>query len=172
MGFLAKKGSTGYDLKTREFTKASPLWPADQAQIYRTLEKLRARRLVSVRRIRQSDRPDRREYSLTPAGREALRAWLAAPSTPATLRDPLMLQINFGEYVSDSDLRAVLIARRELLQSQLEALRTRLAAHESLDPGPNPRPHTLKKMVFLGRISQIRASIDWVDDCMESLEVA
>ncbi len=172
MGFLAEKGSTGYDLKTREFTKASPLWPADQAQIYRTLEKLRTRRLVSVRRIRQSDRPDRREYALTSAGREALSSWLTAPSAPATVRDPLLLQLNFGEYVSDSDLCAVLVSRRELLQSQLEALRSRLAVHESVGPGSKPRPHTLKRMVLLGRISQVRASIDWLDDCMESLEVA
>ncbi|MCL4555006.1 MAG: PadR family transcriptional regulator [Actinobacteria bacterium] len=172
MGFLAEKGSTGYDLKTREFSKASPLWPADQAQIYRTLEKLRTKRLVSVRKIRQSDRPDRREYALTPAGRKALSSWLATPSAPATVRDPLMLQLNFGEYVPEEDLYAVLAARRELMQSQLETLRSRLSAHEGMGQGHSTRAHALRRMVLLGRLSQIRASIDWLDDCIDSLDVA
>lgn len=171
MGFLAEKSSTGYDLKTREFSNESPLWPADQAQIYRTLEKLQTKRLVSVRKIRQSDRPDRRVYSLTPAGRKALSSWLAAPCPPATIRDPLMLQLNFGEYLSDSDLCAVLVARRELMQSQLETLRSLLSVHEGAGPGHTKRSHAIRRMVLLGRLSQIRASIDWLDDCIDSLDV-
>ena len=75
MGFLAEQPCSGYDLKTRCFDRtARPFWTADQAQIYRTLDRLQALGHVSSSRKKQVGRPDRKVYRLTASGSEALAA--------------------------------------------------------------------------------------------------
>lgn len=169
LGFLAEKPRSGYDLKTRCFE--GPLrsfWTADQAQIYRTLERLRTARLVSVTRRRQATRPDRRIFEITHAGREALAEQLGTPTPLPPLRDPFLIQLYFAAALDDEALLAVLESRREEHQKRLEALRARaaeLASGKDLDN----RDAVLKQTAFDGAIAQQRALIDWLDDCVEAV---
>ena len=74
---LLREPCSGYDLKTVFDQSLGYFWPADQSQIYRTLKRLTAKRLLRDR-IQASDKgPDRRVYSLTAAGRRQLQLWLA-----------------------------------------------------------------------------------------------
>lgn len=169
LGFLGEQPRSGYDLKTRCFDDAAKdFWTADQAQIYRTLDRLQAAKLVSVTRKRQSGKPDRKVYSLTDLGRQALGAWLGTtvPLTPP--RDALMLQLYFGAGSSDSQLAEHLGARRGLHQSRLDALRqhAQLAAR---DARVSARQATLRDAAYAGAIAVERAAIDWLDDCLEGL---
>ncbi len=83
LGFLNTRARSGYDLKTRCFdVEAKAFWSADQAQIYRTLERLKTARLVNATVRRQSGKPDRKLYEITPAGTRRLRAMGDHRSTP------------------------------------------------------------------------------------------
>ena len=86
LGFLGERPRSGYDLKTRCFDGAAKdFWTADQAQIYRTLERLQGSKLVTATRKRQAGKPDRKVYSITELGRRTLTAWLGvALSTDRT----------------------------------------------------------------------------------------
>lgn len=169
LGLLSQRPRSGYDLKTRCFdTQLSPLWAADQAQIYRTLERLREARLVSVTRKRQTGRPDRRIYEITRPGVEALGAWLATPLSPPPHRDPFLLQLYFGADSSDDSLLGVLEARRTMHQSSLERLRggaEELARDETL----SDREQTLRQTAFDGAILRERATVEWLDDCIHAV---
>ena len=74
LGFLNYRPLSGYDLKKVFDNSVRHFWPADQSQIYRTLTKLAEQGYVEQEIVRGLDRPDRKEYRITPAGREALCA--------------------------------------------------------------------------------------------------
>lgn len=169
LGFLADKPCTGYDLKTRCFDATlDGLWPADQAQIYRTLERLRRARLIQSRRRRTSGRPDRLVFELTPEGRWALDEWASTPTHPPITRDPLHLQLYFGAATPDGPLSESLQARRALHQSRLDRLREHSRTVSSA-AGPS-RAGVLRQTAFDGAIAVERATIDWIDDCLDALK--
>lgn len=169
LGFLSERPRSGYDLKTRCFdSDVRPLWAADQAQIYRTLDRLQRSDLVTAKRRRQTGRPDRKIYEITVTGRERLADWLASnvPLPPA--RDPFFLQLHFGTSLPDESLLGVLTARRDAHQSQLESLRIhagRLATQDTL----SARTMTLRQTALDGAIARERSAIDWLDDCIDAV---
>ena len=81
LGFLNYAPLSGYDLKKVFDNSVQHFWPADQSQIYRTLTRLTERGLAEMDVIEQTERPDRKVYHITQAGRDELLQWLAG-STP------------------------------------------------------------------------------------------
>jgi DNA-binding PadR family transcriptional regulator len=170
LGFLGERAQSGYDLKTKSFE--GPLrafWSADQAQIYRTLERLRRDGLVTFRRRRQSSRPDRRVFELTVNGREALDEKAGDTTAHAPLRDGFLVQLYFSAGLSDDALLALMVERRAGCQSQLDAIRAR-AAELATDASVAPRAAVLKQTALDGAAAQLRSTIDWLDDCIQAVE--
>jgi DNA-binding PadR family transcriptional regulator len=168
LGLLSERPRSGYDLKTRCFDDAlKPFWTADQAQIYRTLERLKAAKHVSVTTRRCAGRPDRRIYEITRSGREQLDAWLAQAHPSPTLRDPFLLQLYFGASVPDDDLLGVLESRRAEHERRLEELR--LAASELAAGKLGPRTEVLRQTALDGAAERERALISWLDDCIHAV---
>ena len=170
LGFLSERPRSGYDLKTRCFDHAvEPFWSADQAQIYRTLDRLQRAKLVTSTRRRQSGRPDRRIYEITPAGRDAMAEWLATPLPLPPIRDAFALQLYFGASLGDDSLLDVLAARRDLHQARLEGLRDAAASLAQERP-TNERAVTLRHTSFDGAIARERTAVDWLDDCVDAVK--
>ena len=96
LGLLDAAGeATPYDLKQAVGISLGNFWSLPHAQLYAEPERLEAAGLLSERREKGGRR--RRHYKLTPAGRRALRTWLAEPTEELTeLRDLSMLKIFFG----------------------------------------------------------------------------
>ena len=101
LGFLNYRPLSGYDLKKVFDNSVRHFWPADQSQIYRTLARLAQQGYVEQEIVRGLDHPDRKEYRITPAGREALRAWLLNPLPAQDLRIPELIQVFFAGQLSD-----------------------------------------------------------------------
>jgi PadR family transcriptional regulator AphA len=170
LGFLDREPMTGYDLKTRCFDAAvGHLWTADQAQVYRTLERLAARRLVTSRLVAQRGRPDRRLFQITDRGRAALREWLRSPEAPSPLRDPLLLHLTLSASLDDAEIGALLGNAREAYQTRLLDLRAEAASPPSQCAAPTPRDAELRLMTLTAAISGARTAIDWIDDCLERI---
>ncbi len=170
LGFLSEHPRSGYDLKNRCFDGGlSPLWPADQAQVYRTLDRLLRDDLVTVKRRRHSGRPDRKIYEITYSGQAALDSWLARSTPLPAVRDPFFVQLHFGAASSDEVLLEVMRARRSDHQARLDELRdhaTMLAADHSLAP----RTMILRQTALDGAMARERSVIDWLDDCIDATE--
>jgi DNA-binding PadR family transcriptional regulator len=83
LGLLSRGPRHGYDLKREHdarFPQAKPLPPG---QVYATLGRLLRDDLVNQDGSEPGDGPDRRPYSLTPAGEKRLQAWLEELEPPA-----------------------------------------------------------------------------------------
>jgi DNA-binding PadR family transcriptional regulator len=120
LGFLHKEGMTGYELKNYCFDQSiAHLWPADQAQIYKTLDKLVERGWITCSVEMQRDRPHRKVYSITETGKAALLQWLQCHQPLPTIREPLLVQLFFAAELSNAEilylLKQELIAHRKKL---------------------------------------------------------
>ena len=83
LALLAKEASHGYQLRARLQLALGPLAQALNAgQVYVTLTRVEKAGLVTSERVGQNDRPDRKVYELTAAGRERVKEWLADTSWP------------------------------------------------------------------------------------------
>ncbi len=74
---LLREPASGYDLKNLFDRSIRYFWAAELSQIYPTLHRLLKRGWVRRRRAASARGPDRKVYSLTGAGRQALREWVA-----------------------------------------------------------------------------------------------
>jgi PadR family transcriptional regulator, regulatory protein AphA len=124
LGLLAKGERSGYDLVKAVSRSVGYFWTPANSQLYAVLHRLVETGLASSRTIKQSSRPDKQLYRITPAGRAALQEWINAPTAPEPSRNALLLQLFFGEH---GDPRALLehvrARRRELEELQAELTR-------------------------------------------------
>lgn len=169
LGFLDREPMTGYDLKTRCFDEAAGhLWTADQAQVYRTLDRLSKRGLVRSRLVPQRGKPDRRVFRITPKGHAELESWLHTSPPLKPLRDPLLVQLQLSSELADAEIIGVLSDARSSYQCRLETLRDETAAPPA-EIVTDERSAELRRMTLAAAMSATRTAIDWIDDCMERI---
>jgi len=77
LALLAGEASHGYQLRARLALALGPLAGAlNDGQVYVTLNRLEKAGLVTSERVGQAEKPDRRVYELTTAGRDQVTEWL------------------------------------------------------------------------------------------------
>jgi PadR family transcriptional regulator AphA len=129
LGMLARWGPmSGYDLKRWFDQGVGQIWSAAYGQIYKELNRLQTLGWAEMEREEQEARPDRKVYRVTPAGREALAAWLGQRAEPPQMRDELLLKLAFGSLAPPGalaeTLRASIADHEQRLSRYQEELRT------------------------------------------------
>jgi DNA-binding PadR family transcriptional regulator len=169
LGLLNYQAMTGYDLKRKWFDRSLRFfWPADQAQIYRTLDSLVDRDWATFEIEPGGDRPNRKVYALTAAGRAELDRWLTTPLPMPAVRDPLMVQLFSAAHIADSDIIHLLRARRADRLARLteyEVIRERLPSF-----GTGKRLKLWQIVVGTG-IATETAAIAWLDEVIAGFDV-
>jgi len=168
LGFLSIAPMSGYDLRKHMEESVAHFWPADQAQIYRTLGHLAADGLVDVRTIPQEGKPDRREHSITDAGLTELDSWLAAPVEYVPSREVFLVRLFFVGRLGTDRVRAVLEERAEEAQELAAVLeQTGEAARQAV---ANPDLETRLRLATLANgLVHARAELAWAEDLLAEL---
>ena len=125
LSLLARGPLSGYDIAGQLKHGVGPFWSARHSQIYPELARLEAAGFVSYARVEQLDRPDKKMYSLAPAGRAALRDWLISPLPAEAIRDELTLRAH-AVWVADLPGAAAVFREQERLH------RAQLARYEGI----------------------------------------
>jgi PadR family transcriptional regulator AphA len=163
LGFLELEPMTGYTLKQRFEGSVGSFWSATQSQIYRELHALEADGLVVVRRERGDDgKPDRKVYANTPAGRDALEAWLLEPLEPLQLRHPLLLKFVFSSETPPAALDAILAKYQAGLEAVNVEYRARLAAKEIFALARSPREAEIWRLSLEHGLAWCEVETAWV----------
>ncbi len=166
LGLLNVLPMTGYDLKHQAFdATVRHFWPADQSQIYRTLNQMASENLVTVTIEAQDERPDRKVYAITAAGQAALAEWLKADQAMPTLRDPLLVQLFFGQELPRADLL-------RMVEHQLAAHQAQLALFGQIPiPSAASRPDdrwlALQHLTLDFGLALEQAYVSWLEHCRE-----
>ncbi len=142
LGMIGLRGpSTPYDLKRGIGHSVGYFWPFPHAQLYAEPERLERMGLLAV----QSEETGRRRklYSLTGAGRRALREWLASPTNVHfQMRDIAELKLFFSELGDPENVPR--LAREQVKQHE-----ERIAVYEQMQDRFGEVPTAAKRMVTL-----------------------
>ena len=162
---LQQEPGTGYDILQRFRTGLAHVWQASHQQIYRELDRMRREALLECRAVAQSERPDRKVYQLTAAGRQTLEAWLAEPLSAGPVREPLFAKFfAWQDWPSEARLRELQALKQQLnqrLATYAEIEQTWFSAPETLTPEKRAPWHTLR----LGQ-RLTHTWLEWVEEVM------
>jgi DNA-binding PadR family transcriptional regulator len=112
LGMLSYAPATSYDLKQWVANTIGNFWAFAHSQLYDEPARLVADGLISES-VEEGGRR-RRTYEILPAGREALREWLAGDTTEQTeVRDLGLLKLFFAAFSEQADLRRLANDRHE-----------------------------------------------------------
>lgn len=159
--------TTGYDLAKRFDASVGFFWKAEHQQIYRELAKLRERGFVSGREVVQTDRPNKMVYTLTPAGREALRAWARRPSVPSTTKDDLLLRLYALDEVDVEPIRTDIMARLEYHGARLARFKRIL--EKRFASGAKSRSELGMLLGLRMGLRYERAVVEWCEEALQEL---
>lgn len=156
---------SGYDLCKRFEGSVGFFWQASFQQIYRELNKLEEQGLLNSNTVRQQNRPEKKIYQVTAAGRDYLQAWIVEPCDMAPIRDELLVKFFAGYLVSPS-----------LLLAELEQHRTqhqqRLAVYREIEQQYFSHPESFsieKKFRYLTLRNGINYELGWLAWCEEAI---
>jgi DNA-binding PadR family transcriptional regulator len=157
LALLAKDASHGYELRARLQLALGPLADALNAgQVYVTLTRLEKAGLVSSERVGQADRPDRKVYELTAAGRARVMEWLEDTSWPKPAPAEFHLKLVAAAAAGLADpVRLVDAQRHELLAGLAAAQRAALAE-------PN---ESVAGLLLEGVVLRLQADLRWLEAC-------
>jgi DNA-binding PadR family transcriptional regulator len=162
LALLAKEPAHGYELKSRLEQMFGEAYPSPNiGQIYLTLQRLERAGLVRSQDVVQTARPNKRVYELTPSGREAVDAWLEAPSDGPRVRDDFFMKLALGPLAGDIDRLALINRQRRYYLAQVRELAT-LAAE---DTDGNP----IARLLAEGAMLHVQADLDWLERCQQEL---
>ncbi len=112
LGVLSRGDASGYEIKKAfEEGPLSHIHEASFGAIYPALTRLNEQGLVACREMAQEKRPDKKVYSITEAGREALLGALMAPPAHDKVRSDFLFILFFAQML-DAPRLAVLVDQR------------------------------------------------------------
>jgi DNA-binding PadR family transcriptional regulator len=163
LGMLAIRPWTTYELAQHLERGVGRLWPPSaRSKLYSEPKKLASRGLAKSTSDHVGNRP-RTLYSITPAGRRALKDWLATPGEPTRLESEQLLKVFFAEQGTTRDLQSTIgdIQRfaRDHAEENVEVARSYLA-------GTGPFPERAAVLALTGRfmtdfVDMIDRWADW-----------
>ena len=170
LGFLNYRPFSGYDLKKIFDTSVRHFWSADQSQIYRTLARLAERDWAEMEVVEQSDRPDRKVYTITEIGREELRRWLMIPLRPHSPHSAELIQVFFAGQLSDEEVLAIFERSAEQVRAvlqQYEQIPQQADAYtEYVD---SPREFFCWMLTLDAGFKSAQANLVWLEDIIRRI---
>jgi len=157
LALLAKEPSHGYELRARIERALGPLAAGFNAgQMYVTLGRLAQAGLVTSTREPAGERPERRTYELTAAGRERVAEWLADVGWPRPDLTNFHLKLVVAGAGRLADPLDVIGSQRdELVRRLSDAQRAAISEPDGSDAA----------LLLEGVVLRIEADLKWLDAC-------
>ncbi len=169
LGFLEYQPMTGYDLKKYFDQSITHFWSATQSHIYQALENLEKDGFVEVKVIPQEDKPNRKEYHITHAGRAELHRWVTTPLPLEMVREAWLIQIFFSHASTNEEIVTLLKAREKVIQTRLDTLRTETpdSMEENAARVGVERPHLLWQMTADYGMAYYESALKWIETAIK-----
>lgn len=163
LGFLARGDMTGYEIKGAMEESVGFFFGASYGSIYPTLRDLEEGGFVRSTRIVQSDRPNKKVYSITPEGRVYFYEAFAKPPAEDNFRSEFLVQLFFGRH---QDPERLLILLREHRASVEDALGRLRKTGEEIKDLPQAR---YGRMCLRYGLSSYESTLRWLDEVEEEI---
>lgn len=161
LGFLAIEPLSAYELTKRMTLSGTRyLWPRVESRVYKEPVNLVEAGLATVT-VEHQGRRARSVYTITDAGRDALRAWLDEPGAPPRVENEALLKVFYANFGSLPQLRAQLAEMRAQLEREYEAILGVLDRMAD-DGHPVPARAHLTQLVLADVLAQLQARAQWI----------
>ena len=177
LALLSAGPLTGYDAAKHFAASVGHVWNAPDSQIYPELRKMAAEGLLATRAVPWGSKgATKTEYTLTPAGADALRAWANAAHTYAPERDAARLRAAYLEW-ADHDAAERFFT--EHLEHHRRERQMALGELERLEQGTSPvlvrrlaafpdarvdRVVGFKKLAYRSAVARAETEIAWATE--------
>lgn len=155
LGFLVRAPAHGYQLYQQVQDELGFFWHIGMGYLYNALRALEQEGLVASSQVPQADRPSRKVYSITPAGKRAFMKWVRSPvQAVRDLRVEFLAKLYFHLALNLEGTDELLAAQRALLRERLAQMEEARARMEAGD---------FRAVVLDLRCRQTRAALEWVE---------
>jgi DNA-binding PadR family transcriptional regulator len=158
LGLLAQKPRHGYELHAafEAVVGGEQNWDVKPAQIYTTLTRLEKDGLVKEDGLEQGGGPEKRIYTVTRAGREALAEWFASGVALDHQRDEFFVKLLLAIATGEASPLKIIQTQRNKLYQDLHAL----TAHRNLT---DPKIALAQLLLYDKAIMHLEADVRWLD---------
>src|ERR1700761_6406176 len=170
---LLEGESSGYDLAKDFDASVANFWMATPQQLYRELERLADQGLIEARIVEQERRPNKRMFSLTEAGYDAIREFTRRPPKASAIRDELLIKVQAFDVGDAAAVRDLIVERRGRAEAKVqryERLRNRilggLSEAEFLATAPRVGPY----LTLMRGISYEEENVRWAERALTIVE--
>lgn len=172
LGLVARQPMTGYDIKKSFDGNIARFWTAKHSQIYPELNALQNEGLVSCSVSIQGVKMEKKYYTITPEGTQALLEWIkrSDPIEPVQ-KEAFRLKLYFGDHLTSRNELAPMF--REQYRQYVARLHTNMERiKEVTDPIPQPGSSDLSEYLLArGGILRDQAYLEWMRECAQLLEI-
>lgn len=151
---------SGYDLLEYFDGSVGFVWHATPPQIYRELDALSRAEMVTHELVVQTGRPNKKLYSITDLGRQALFDWVETPSPIQMVKDGMLLRTFSYGHIDPKLAVARLTENRTLYEERLALYGEIRERVEATFDGPTRVGYLL---VLDAGVLHAEASIAWCD---------
>ena len=162
LGVLAGGNWHGYDLYQYLEQNLSLIWTLGRSQTYALLSRMEQAGLVAHKRQTQEKRPDRKTFSLAPAGRKIFNQWVKAPVEHVRdLRLEFLAKIHFLEKGDRKSVERLIEGQQEVCRDKLSRMAERKRSASS----------GMERLTYDFRQSQAKAALDWLQGLQDKLRL-
>ncbi|MFC5728198.1 MULTISPECIES: PadR family transcriptional regulator [Nocardioides] len=164
---LSERAASGSDLTRRFDASIGFFWSATHQQIYRVLGRMEADGWITAEVVPQADRPAKKVYVVTGAGRAELRRWIAEPTILDPVRSDIVVKMR-GATLGD---RTALL---DDVRRQLDEHAKRHSLYESIAARDFPAPGNLRDadldmfLVLRGGLLMEEFWIRWLTEYLDA----
>lgn len=172
LGFLNYGPMSGYDLVKAFESSLDFFWHAQSSHVYLELKKLEKQGYISGETVIQSDRPNKKIFSITDTGREAFLDWLAEESGEESMhfKSAFLIRVFFGANMTPDRSADMLRQFKAACEAYLKEMGS--IPHSIEQYGANKESVQTLYWQFTADFgySFINTCIEWSKRCIEKLE--
>ena len=166
LGLLHLRPWTTYELAKQVDRALRWFWPRTERKLYDEPKRLVEAGYATATEERTGKRP-RTVYTITPAGRKALRRWLGEESAPPAQELEAMVRVFFADAGTLAQLRSTLAGVEAAATAKLAELEAMIEA--DVDP-PFPDRLAVNALALRYHLDHERLQAEWARWALEQIE--
>jgi PadR family transcriptional regulator, regulatory protein AphA len=170
LGLINYGPTTGYDLDKAFKGTLNFFWQAQTSQIYRELNAMEKRGWITSEIIIQTDKPNKKLFSLTQSGKEELHRWLTNNSIEEDIRvrDPFLVKLFFSGEIDTATNIETMKKFKKCCKNEMHRIKETIEQCEETAEGN-------RNVVYWGTTASFgryyyEMCIRWADDTIMRLE--
>lgn len=170
LGLLSWKPLTGYDVKRVMQDSPFLYWSGNNNQIYKALTKLLENGFVTNQVQYQESAPNKKIYSITESGMDALIRWVMSeePEAPE-VKKTFLIQLSWAGRLEPEKVSR-LLDRYENVMTQQLAMHREEKRREKNFPNRSEQEHFVWEMLYDNFVVMCEAELRWIQQFREGLE--